>query len=204
MALGQIDHLVVSSATLSEGVSYIESLFSVPLAEGGEHLVMGTHNALLSLGPSAYLEVIAVNPEAAQPDRARWYDLDYFTGSTRLTNWALRVPDLHEALLRAPSGMGEELALARGKFRWDMAIPQDGRQPFSGCAPALLHWQGPQPAPALPDHGLRLDALEITLPEAEALTIALNPLVEDDRISVHSGAPALSALIDTPNGIVRL
>lgn len=101
MALGEVDHLVVSSATLSEGVAYIEDLLGVSMSEGGDHPLMGTHNALLSLGPATYLEVIAVNPDADAPDHARWFDLDYFTGPARLTNWALRVPDLHQALLRA-------------------------------------------------------------------------------------------------------
>ncbi|SEW28042.1 Glyoxalase-like domain-containing protein [Aliiroseovarius sediminilitoris] len=204
MALGEIDHLVVSSATLTEGVACIEDLLGVPMAGGGEHPLMGTHNALLSLGPSAYLEVIAINPDAPAPSRARWFDLDYFTGPARLTNWALRVPDLHEALHRAPDGMGDAIALERGDYAWDMAIPQDGRLPFSGCAPGLLSWKGRQPAPNLPDHGLRLAALEITHPEAEALSVALAPLIADGRISVHTGTPGLTAWLDTANGLVKL
>jgi len=204
MALGEVDHLVVSSATLSEGVAYIEDLLGVSMSEGGDHPLMGTHNALLSLGPSAYLEVIAVNPAADAPDHARWFDLDYFTGPARLTNWALRVPDLHQALQRAPEGSGDELQLSRGDLHWDMAVPADGRLPFAGCAPGLLSWKGDMPAPRLPDHGLRLAALEITHPEAEALAVALHPLVEDKRISVHSGAPGLAGWIDTPAGLVQL
>ncbi|MDE9450886.1 VOC family protein [Aliiroseovarius sp. Z3] len=202
--MGEIDHLVVSSATLSEGVACLEDLLGVPMAGGGDHPLMGTHNALLSLGPSIYLEVIAVNPDAPTPPRARWFDLDYFTGPTRLTNWALRVPDLPDALHRAPDGMGDALALERGDYSWDMAIPQDGRLPFSGCAPGLLSWKGQQPAPNLPDHGLRLAALEITHPEAEALSVALIPLVADGRISVHAGEPSLNAWLDTANGLVEL
>ena len=204
MALGVIDHLVVSSATLSEGVAFIEDLLGVPMTEGGDHPLMGTHNALLSLGPATYLEVIAVNPDAPNPDHARWYDLDYFTGPARLTNWVLRVPDLIDALHRAPDGMGDLVALERGVYAWDMAIPQDGRLPFSGCAPGLLSWKGKQPAPNLPDLGLRLAAIEITHPEAEALSVALAPLVADDRISVHTGTAQLIAWLDTPKGLVEL
>lgn len=204
MALGKIDHLVVSSASLSEGIAFIEDLLAVPMTEGGDHPVMGTHNALLSLGPDCYLEVIAINPNAPAPDRPRWFDLDYFTGPARLTNWAVRVPDLPQALARSPDGTGEVVALSRGDYRWDMAIPTDGRLPFSGCSPGLLSWKGADPAPALPDHGLRLAALDITHPEAEALTVALTPLVSDKRLSVHKGAADLVAWIDTPNGLVEL
>lgn len=204
MALGKMDHLVVSSASLSEGIAYIEDLLAVPMTEGGDHPLMGTHNALLSLGPDFYLEVIAVNPEAPAPDHARWFDLDYFTGPARLTNWAVRVPDLHEALLHAPVGTGDELSLSRGDFRWDMAVPADGRLPFTNCTPGLLSWHGKMPAPHLPDHGLRLSSLSISHPEAEALCVALGPLVADARITIVDGAPGLSAQIETPGGSVTL
>lgn len=204
MALGEIDHLVVSSATLSEGVAYIEDLLGVPMTEGGDHPLMGTHNALLSLGPSAYLEVIAINPDAPDPGRARWFDLDYFTGPARLTNWVLRVPNIAQALQRAPDGTGEVTALERGVYKWDMAIPRNGRLPFGGCAPGVLSWKGAQPALSLPDHGLRLAALEVSHPESDAVSVALAPLVSDERISVHSGSEGVSAWIDTPKGLVRL
>ncbi|MHA6267233.1 VOC family protein [Aliiroseovarius sp. CAU 1755] len=204
MALGELDHLVVSSATLAEGVAFIEKLLGVPMTRGGDHPLMGTHNALLSLGPLAYLEVIAINPDAAAPTRPRWFDLDYFTGPARLTNWALRVQDLVDAMHRAPEGMGDILTLERGIYQWDMAVPDDGRLPFSGCMPGLLHWRGAQPAPNLPDQGVRLTALEVTHPEAEALSVAMAPLVSDSRLSVHAGDPGLSAWIDTPNGLVNL
>ena len=71
MALAELDHLVVSAATLAEGVAYVEEALGVAMAGGGEHAHMGTHNRLLSLGPSDYLEVIAVDPLYARPsDRA--------------------------------------------------------------------------------------------------------------------------------------
>ncbi len=204
MALGQIDHLVVSSATLAEGVAFVEETLGVEMATGGEHPLMGTHNRLLSLGPDCYLEVISVNPDARQPPHPRWFDLDYFTGDARLTNWVVRVPDLEKALHRAPDGTGQIHDLRRGEYRWQMAVPEDGRLPFSACAPGMLSWQGADPAPKLPDHGLRLAALEITHPEAEALSVALAPLVKDDRLSVHSGTSGLRAWIDTPKGLIQL
>ena len=45
-------------ASLGEGMEWAADTFGVPAAYGGEHVGLGTPNALLSLG-STYLEIIA-------------------------------------------------------------------------------------------------------------------------------------------------
>jgi hypothetical protein len=173
----------------------------VPLSPGGRHQAMGTHNRLLNLGPSEYLEVVAIDPAAAPPGRARWFDLDDFAGPPRLKAWVTRCDDL-EAALNALPGSGAALALSRGNLRWTMAVPNDGRLPFDGAAPALIRWEGSaHPAARLPDHGCRLAALEITHPQPSRLKTALAPLLDDPRLSIESGAcVALRATISTPDG----
>ena len=37
---------------------------------------MGTHNALIKLGPALYLEIIAIDPDGTAPPRPRWFELD--------------------------------------------------------------------------------------------------------------------------------
>ncbi len=150
---------------------------------------MGTHNRLLSLG-DLYLEVIAVNPAAPPPGRPRWFDLDRFSGPPRLTTWICRCDDLPAALAAAPPGTGTPMALARGDFRWEMAVPDDGRLPFDGVFPALIRWHGAlHPAPLLPDHGLRLSRLEVTHPQAGALRAALAGRLRT-RACMSSRAPS--------------
>ena len=70
------DHLVVAALTLAEGSAWIQRRLGQPLQPGGKHIAMGTHNALLSLGPGFFLEVIAIDPEGKPPPRPRWFDLD--------------------------------------------------------------------------------------------------------------------------------
>jgi len=72
----ELDHLVVIAPDLAAGVSWVESILGVALQVGGEHQRMATHNALLRLGDSTYLEVIAPNPAALNPDEPRWFELD--------------------------------------------------------------------------------------------------------------------------------
>lgn len=199
----ELDHLVISVDTLNQGARAVEDALGVPLSPGGYHPHMGTHNRLLSLGPEIYLEVIAINPEAPNPDQPRWYRLDEFAGPPRLTNWACRTDGLTDALKHAPDGMGTEWDLERGDMRWQMAIPHSGRLPFDDAAPALLSWAkaSPHPCQNLPDIGVRLDRLEVTHPEASALLATFPALRSLKNIDVTEGLqPRLTAHLTTPNG----
>lgn len=195
------DHLAVSAKTLAEGVATVEAALGVPLAGGGKHDHMSTHNRLLSLG-DLYLEVIAVDPAAPNPAWPRWFDLDNFHGNPRLTNWIAACDDLAAAMAQAPQGIGIATQLQRGDYRWQMAIPADGKLPFDGGYPALIHWQGTlHPARALPESGVRLSRLEISHPEAAALKAALAPNFTDPRVVLMQGSQiSFAAEFATPHG----
>jgi hypothetical protein len=57
-------------------VEYVRQTLGVSPQAVGEHPRMGTHNYLLKLGEKFYFEVIAINPNASQPNRPRWFELD--------------------------------------------------------------------------------------------------------------------------------
>ncbi len=195
-----LDHLAYSATDLAKGVALAEAGLGRGFAGGGQHPQMATHNRLLGLGED-YLEVIAIDPGAAPPDRPRWFDLDRFQGALRLTNWVARCDDLEAALALCPPGMGEPMQLERGPYRWRMAVPSDGILPFDGCFPALIEWQGPaHPAQVLPDHGLRLTQLLITHPLAAELRAALAGVLRDPRVVVTSGTLGMAARFDGPEG----
>ncbi len=195
MNKAELDHLVVTAATLEDGVTLVETTLGQPMDGGGDHVAMGTHNRLMSLGPADYLEVVAVNPSATSPGRPRFFDLDNRTGPAALTNWVMRVDDLNEALAKAPAGVGEGWALSRGPYAWRMAVPADGKLPFDGLFPSLIQWNSPNPAPAIPDGGARLLTLTLRHPQAEALTHALEPFLDDTRVVIEEGPVAIEAHI---------
>lgn len=195
-----LDHLAISCTDLAEGTAATEAALGLPLAPGGQHPHMATHNRLLSLGPDLYLEVIAADPAQPRPAWPRWFDLDRFSGPPRLTNWICRTDDLDAELAHAPAGTGTPVTLQRGDFRWRMAVPATGILPFDNRFPALIQWEGTaHPAPRLPDHGARLTALRITHPDAAALRTALSRLT-DPRVTIAQGEPSLRATIATPQG----
>lgn len=198
----KLDHLVIATRDLATGAAEIEEALGVPLAPGGQHAVMGTHNRLLSLGP-IYLEVIAIDPAAPDPGRARWYALDRFEGPTRLTHWAAAADVLSDALAKAPPGAGRPLDVRRGDLAWTMAVTEDGTQPFGGLFPALLQWHpGGHPTDRLPNQGCRLETLTLHHPNPGPLQHALEVLFSPTPlpVRVETGPLGLHALIATPRG----
>lgn len=159
---GVLDHLVVAARTLEEGGAWIEAKLGVAPVPGGKHPAMGTHNRLLRIGPREYLEVIAIDPDAAAPGRVRWFDLDDPAMRERLArgpaliHWVERTADLEAALAGYPQPV-EILSLARGTYRWRIGVPRDGRRPGGGALPTLIQWEGElHPADALPEVACRI------------------------------------------------
>ncbi len=196
------DHLAVSARTVDEGVAWVEAALGVPMAGGGQHPKVGTHNRLLGLG-DVYLEVIAADPAIPKIARARLFDLDHFSGPPRLTNWVARCDDLATALAASPAGTGAPVALARGDFQWEMSVPDAGKLPFDGGFPALIQWYGDlHPTQRLPDAGVRLMRFEIAHPAANALRKALAGRCDDARVIFTAGPGfAMRAEFETPHGL---
>lgn len=198
-----LDHIVVTTSDLAQGVAEIEAQLGQPLLPGGQHADMGTHNRLLSLGPDAYFEVIAVDPEGTAPAQPRWYNLDARAPGTGLTHWAARCDDLEAALADAPNGCGVPWSLARGDLRWRMAVPETGQTPFEGVFPALIQWD--TPPPVLQDTGVRLESLRLLSTDAGALRATLHPMLGDVPVEiVQADGSGIQAVLTTPNGTVTL
>ena len=143
MHRSELDHLVVASVRLDDGIDWVEQHLGARPQPGGQHVAMGTHNALLRLGPRCYLEVIAIDPDGEPPARARWFALDEPTMQSRLASgpalitWVLRCESLAAACARVPD-LGEILTMSRGDFHWRIAVPEDGSLPWSGVLPAAI------------------------------------------------------------------
>ena len=197
-----LDHLAVVCRTIEEGASYVEAVLGAKLSPGGSHPNMGTHNALLSLGPKTYLEVIAVDPSAQRPQQRRWFNLDNYAGPPRMMNWICRTDDLYEALDAAPPGSGTAQRMWRGDFAWRMGVTEFGRLPYDDAMPALMQWEtGGHPNQRLPDQGFRLTRLDVFHPAAEEMVQAFPALESLDLVSIRTGPEKrLIASISTPDG----
>ena len=198
----KFDHLVVGATTLAEAQAHIEDALGLPMQPGGRHSVFHTHNTLMGLEDGLYLEAIAPDPSAVQPDRPRWYNLDRFTGPARLSNWACAADDLEALLPEMPAGCGAPVEVTRGALNWHMAVSAQGTTPYDNLWPALLQWPpgSIHPATRLDPTGARLKRFTLCHPEAEAMRITLDRHLRDDRIAIETGPAAMQAIFDTPHG----
>ena len=142
MRRSELDHIVIGSATLDDA-SIGSNTAGCATAPGGQHVAMGTHNALLKLGARSYLEVIAIDPEGAAPMRRRWFALDepemqaHLAERPRLITWAVRSESLANACARVPD-LGEILPMSRGDFHWKIAVPESGSLAWGGVLPTAI------------------------------------------------------------------
>lgn len=208
MPRSRVDHLIVTAASLKEGVDYVRRELGVEMQTGGEHVRMGTHNRLLKLGEKLYLEVIAANPDAARPDRPRWFQLDEPDSirTPRLAAWAARCDDIHAAAAASPVSLGKVEAMNRGNFQWLITVPDDGRLPLQGLAPTLIQWRSEaHPADTLKDQGCSLIRLEGFHPRPGQVKSMLESIGFEGEFPVSPGeTPSLVAHIQTPAGPRRL
>lgn len=203
----RLDHLVVTAPSLAAGVEWVVAFLGVPLEAGGAHARMGTHNALLRLGASTYLEVLAIDPAGAAPKRPRWFGLDGMSpgAAPRLAAWVARTDEIRRSVAECPSAYGAIEPMSRGRHEWLITVPPDGSLLAGGTLPFLIEWtSNPHPAQGLADQGCSLSRLDLHSTEPEALAASLEclGLGREEFIEVHRTATAhLAAHIATSRGM---
>ena len=191
-------------ASLDEGMEWAADTFGVPAAYGGEHVDLGTRNALLSLG-STYLEIIGPDPAQSQEGNAGAQFANLTSGG--MVTWAAE-GDLN-AIAQALESAGVSTQGPNRTQRktesgellvWDLLFPIGS--PHGGRMPFFIDWlECANPKDTNPVGG-EFRALAITTPDADDLAGALRAI--DLDIAVSAGPPALSVTIDSPRGEVVL
>ena len=199
--VARLDHITVVAPGLESGSAYVEAALGVPPGAGRAHPGMATHNLLLSLGPTVYLEVISPDPRAAPAVRPRWFGLDHALTTARLAAWVASTDDIAST---AVPELGDVETMRRGTHTWQMTVRADGSVPLDGAAPLLIQRSSNvHPAAALPQSGLALQRLRIRHP-TPALVFALFArigLVFEPAVTViHGNECSLVAEIQTPLG----
>lgn len=214
----RIDHIIVAAASLAQGVAWCEEVLGVTPGPGGQHPLMGTHNRLLKIATStfedAYLEIIAIDPAAAPPQRVRWFGLDEperrasLAQGPRLIHVVARSPqvDMHRfGLIQIGLQPGEPVKAGRdtpqGPLAWQILVRDDGRLLCGGALPTLIQWDGRHPTQAMPDSGVTLSALTLRGVPARARDVLR---LQGVAVQETPATPALTAVLQTPHGEVVL
>ncbi len=211
-----LDHLIIAADSLARGVAWCEATLGVSPGPGGRHPLMGTHNRLLRIDsavfPQAYLEIIAIDPDAPAPGRVRWFGLDdpalqaRLRDGPRLVHAVARtshVEMLRWGLVNLAQEPGPPLAAGRdtpeGRLAWRILVRDDGALPGAGRLPTLIQWQGRHPADAMPPSPVALQAVNFgAMQPREAALLRLR------GATTVPGGPALAVMLTTPLGDLHL
>lgn len=197
-----IDHLIFAHPDLDAAVAGLKRRLGVEATGGGRHPGRGTHNKLLGLGPTTYLELIAPDPNQPAPATPRPYGVEGVTHGG-LVGWAIAVDDIEHARANAlslgfdpgPIIEGRREDAAGRLLHWRVTANAQ----IGGVIPFLISWGAtPHPAVAAPS-GLSLISVWVEHPQPTEVERALAALEVD--VDVRRGhRPALVARIESPLG----
>lgn len=201
-----LDHLILGASDLATGIRWVEERTGVRAALGGVHPGRGTHNALLSLGPRCYLEILAPDPE--QRTLAWFRNLPHLS-EPRLIGWMFHPGDLAflaERLRQSGISYDGPRDSSRQRpdgrtLRWKLLRLADDS---SGLLPVLIEWSpdSPHPAEDAPT-GCSLLQFEISSPDRDRVQQTLRAIGVDMPISLGD-RPQLHARIVGSTGALDL
>ena len=171
----KLDHVVIAANNLDEGTSYVENKLNVKLSNIGYHRDMGTHNRVVKISKSVYLEVISIDPNCGHLNSKRWFNLDSLKLQSQLRkspqvigyvieNVDIKILKYYEPFFKA----------SRGEYKWKFAMPGTNaniladQTHFNGIIPSLINWESERPINKMQDNHLNLEKIEILLSESQS------------------------------------
>jgi hypothetical protein len=203
----KLDHLLWATPALEKGMAQLDTQTGVRPEVGGTHPGFGTRNALLSLGEGVYLEVIA--PDPAQ-------DLTDTRGKTlatlrapKLLTFAVRtqnIGDAHQRVRAAGVKTPGPIRMSRRRpqgrdLSWQVLRLED--HTFGDAVPFFIDWGDSQHPSEVTPTGCSLLEFEVGHPQHTPLS-ELFKVLDIDVPVVATPEPQLYALLETPNGHIRL
>jgi glyoxalase-like protein len=201
----QTDHLILGIRDLDEGIRLFEERTGVRPMIGGDHPGRGTRNALVSLGPGLYIEILA--PQAGGRDSVTAGGLRTLADLTPM-GWAVSIRDVEAARQRlGAAGFGLTGIMPGARARPDGSRLEwqtfGIEKPKVAGVPFFIRWgdrttHPSQDAPA----GCRLEALRVLTPDDDDLRRALAALPLEVPVE-KALRPGMEVRLRCPRGTVR-
>ena len=203
-----IDHILLGAPDLDRATAWFAARTGVKPVFGGIHPGRGTRNALASLGPRQYLEIIA--PDPAQKAFNFQIDLRKLA-APKIVNWAV-------------AGDVDAAAVTARRLKYAVYGPQEGSRmrpdgsqllwrsagvlaPFRDTEvdpmPFFIEWGKDTKHPSEDSPAGHLIAFEIRHSDPAALQTTLASFDIDAAVT-KGERPTLTATLDTPKGRVML
>ena len=205
-AAAHVDHLILGARDLDEGMRRFEERTGVLPKVGGEHPGRGTRNALVSLGPGLYIEILA--PQVNAPDTGVAAELRQRTDLTPY-GWAVFVPDVEAARQRlGDAGLGLSEVSPGSRARPDGTRLEwktfEIEKPAIAGLPFFIRWGDGTTHPSQDSPGgCRLERLRAVTPDVDGLRRVFSAIALD--VTAEKGAKAgLDLVLRCPKGTVEL
>jgi hypothetical protein len=204
----RLDHLVYVTADINESIKHISMKLGVTAVAGGQHPKWGTRNALVSLGPQIYLEIMGPDTTLSRPGLTRPFDIDRLK-FPRLATWVCRSENLTKTIeLGRQVGVdfGEVQSGSRTKpdgsvLSWSMTDLMMNRE--NGIVPYFINWgRSIHPAESAPK-GCILKELKAKHPNPDYVRSILKAFDLDLPIE-YGKAFELNAIVETKEGLVEI
>ena len=213
----RLDHIVLGvPSPLSSAIASFERLTGVRPVVGGKHQGLGTQNALVALD-HGYLELLARDPSQASdtlPNGA-WMAIDSLGKDPKVLTWAVDRSgsgEMQEAVnfaRRRGYETGPIQKFRRGALEWSLAYRHyslEAMGPGMGIVPFLIDWEDSESPAAASPRGCRLLELRAVARDPKVVSEHLRALnIDPSDLKLTAGvANSLTAVLQTPNGIVEL
>lgn len=206
----KIDHFMVAANNLDSLSRYFTELTGIPVANGGTHPDLGTHNKLIATDTDTYLELIAPNP--ASESRSPLRDVIEKIAQPRLHRIILQgQADHFPAIVEAYQRIGvatEVKSLSRqtdtgDTLRWQLLMPE-AENNYGIFVPLFIDWGSAiHPTRSLPSAPCTLVACSAGHPQAQILQTVWDEIGFEMPL-VLAEHPYLTVTLNTPKGQVNL
>ncbi|MBC87642.1 MAG: hypothetical protein CL677_10745 [Bdellovibrionaceae bacterium] len=205
----QLDHIVWAHPHLELGNQNFSEQTGVTPRLGGQHLDLGTHNSLVSLGSDSYLELISPDPTNKVPGGVQVLGIGEVT-QPKIVGWAISVPlqEIQQKLRQSgfavsEIGSGSRRTPENIKLKWNYIFleePEFNETPQ--IAPFFIQWLGENPAHNSP-RGCTLDNFWAEHPHPDRFRKLFDTL--DFPMQIDQGpTPQLRAVVTSDKNSIEI